>query len=555
MEKTPFTPKIITIFREGYKKEDLRHDFLAGLTVAVVALPLALALAIASGASPEKGLVTAIIAGFLISLFGGSRVQIGGPTGAFVVVVFSIISHHGYDGLLLSTILAGFILIIAGYSKLGQVIKYIPMPVITGFTAGIAVIIATTQIRDFLGLQMGQVPADFFQAFKEYIQNSSSLNMASVLIGFLTLGFVFAFRRWAPKAPAYLLAIFFCSLVVFLLHLPVETIGTRFPVISAGLPLPTLPEISLQKVREVLPSAVIVAFLAGIEALLSAMVADGMSGYKHRSNQELVGQGVANIASALFGGLPATGAIARTATNIKAGGRTPLAGIFHSVFVLIFALTASDLMTYVPMATLAAVLFAVAWGMSERETFLRILALKTPDRWVMLLTFILTVFVDLTVAIGVGVTLASLLFMLQMSKSVEISSIRRRATDFLEPENGEEDQRAHLPEGVEVFRIRGPLFFGVAGDLMSLLSRVGEMPRVLILRMRYVPFLDGTGLKTLEQIIKICRTKGTKVIFSGLQSHPRALLSFYEGSDVLFCSDYETALREALPLLTRENPE
>ncbi len=549
MEKAPFTPKILTVFREGYSKEDFQHDLLSGLTVAVVALPLALALAIASGASPEKGLITAIIAGFLISFFGGSRVQIGGPTGAFVVVVFNIIAHHGYDGLLLSTILAGLILIVAGYSKLGQVIKYIPMPVITGFTAGIAVIIATTQIRDFLGLQMDRVPADFLEASEAYLQKLSSFNVTSVLIGFLTLGFVFSFRRWTPKAPAYLLAIFLCSLLVFLGHLPVETIGTRFPVISAGLPLPSFPEISLQKVRDVLPSAVIVAFLAGIEALLSAMVADGMSGYKHRSNQELVGQGIANIASALFGGLPATGAIARTATNIKAGGRTPLAGIFHALFILLFALTASDLMAYVPMATLAAVLFIVAWGMSEKEAFLRTLRLKTPDRWVMLLTFILTVFVDLTVAIGVGVTLASLLFMLQMSKTVEISSERRRSTDFFEPENGEEDQRANLPDGVEVFRIRGPLFFGVAGDLMSLLGRVGDMPRVLILRMRHVPFLDGTGLKTLEQMIKICRQRGTTVIFSGLRPQPASLLSPYKSGDVLFCADYEAAIREAFSYL------
>lgn len=551
MKETQFIPKIITIFREGYRREDLSRDLLSGLTVAVIALPLAMALAIASGASPEKGLTTAVIAGFLISLLGGSRVQIGGPTGAFVVVVYHIISRHGYDGLLLTTFIAGMILVVAGYAKLGQVIKYLPLPVVTGFTTGIAVIIASSQVKDFLGLSLEKAPGDFILQWIAYGQHLETASNSSMMVGFFTLSVIFSLRFLAPKWPSYLTAILLSSLLVVLFQLPVETIGTRFPSLPSGLPLPSLPDFSWRKVKDVLPSAFTVVFLAGIEALLSAMVADGMSGYKHRSNQELVGQGFANIASSLFGGLPATGAIARTATNIKSGGRTPFAGIFHALFLLLFTMTASGLMKFVPMATLAAVLFMVAWGMSEIRPFLRTLTLASHDRWVMILTFLLTLFVDLTVAIGIGVTLASLLFMLQMSKSVEITSHRRRAMDLSE-EGAEESQREALPDGVEVFQIRGPVFFGIAGELMDILKRTGGIPKVLILRMRYVPFLDGTGFKMLEQMVKTCHQKGTKIIFSGLQSQPQKLLSSFLktgfGESVLFCESYEEALHAAARL-------
>lgn len=551
MKETQFIPKIITIFREGYRREDLSRDLLSGLTVAVIALPLAMALAIASGASPERGLTTAVIAGFLISLLGGSRVQIGGPTGAFVVVVYHIISRHGYDGLLLTTFIAGMILVVAGYAKLGQVIKYLPLPVVTGFTTGIAVIIASSQVKDFLGLSLDKAPGDFILQWIAYSQRLETASGSSMMVGFFTLSVILSLRFLAPKWPSYLTAILLSSLLVVLFQLPVETIGTRFPSLPSGLPLPSLPDFSWGKAKDVLPSAFTVAFLAGIEALLSAMVADGMSGYKHRSNQELVGQGFANIASSLFGGLPATGAIARTATNIKSGGRTPFAGIFHALFLLLFTMTASGLMKFVPMATLAAVLFMVAWGMSEIRPFLRTLTLASHDRWVMILTFLLTLFVDLTVAIGIGVTLASLLFMLQMSKSVEITSHRRRAMDLSE-EGAEESQREALPDGVEVFQIRGPVFFGIAGELMDILKRTGGIPKVLILRMRYVPFLDGTGFKMLEQMVKTCHQKGTKIIFSGLQSQPQKLLSSFLktgfGESVLFCESYEEALHAAARL-------
>ena len=408
MPTSPFTPKLWTIFREGYNLTKFRADAVAGLTVAIVALPLAMALGIASGASPDKGLITAIIAGFLISALGGSRVQIGGPTGAFVVVVFHVIANHGYDGLLLATILAGLMLIIAGYARLGQMIKYIPHPVVTGFTSGIAVIIATSQVKDFLGLQIEKLPADFIPKWESYFHAMNTVNIMSVVIGIATLGLIIALRKYAPRIPAFLVAVVLASLIVMGFKIPIDTIGTRFPDIPSGLPMPSLPDFSFTKVKEVLPSAFTIAFLAGIEALLSAVVADGMAGTRHRSNQELVGQGVANIASALFGGLPATGAIARTATNIKAGAYTPIAGILHALFLLLFVLFATGLMAYVPMTALAAILFMVAWGMSEYKSFLSLQKAPMADRVVLWLTFGLTVLVDLTVAIGVGVTLALL---------------------------------------------------------------------------------------------------------------------------------------------------
>ncbi|MBB4633570.1 SulP family inorganic anion transporter [Sphingosinicella soli] len=357
-----FTPKLITVLREGYDIARLRADALAGLTVAIVALPLAMALGIASGASPDKGLVTAVVAGFLISALGGSRTQIGGPTGAFVVVVFNIIAQHGYDGLVLATLLAGAILLVAGYARLGNLIKFIPHPVVTGFTAGIAVIIAATQVKDFLGLRMAEVPADFLPKIAAYGQAIGTIDLATLGVGIAALGIIVALRRTAPKVPGFLVAVVVTALAVSLLGLPVDTVGSRFPAIPSGLPMPHIPALSLDKLTAVLPAAFTIAFLAGIEALLSAVVADGMTGYRHRSNQELVGQGIANLASALFGGLPATGAIARTATNIRAGGRTPVAGLFHALFLLLFMALGTDLMGYIPMAALAAILFMVAWG-------------------------------------------------------------------------------------------------------------------------------------------------------------------------------------------------
>lgn len=550
MKTAPFRPKLVTVLGEGYSASLFRADAVAGLTVAIVALPLAMALGIASGASPDKGLVTAVIAGFLISALGGSRVQVGGPTGAFVVVIFNVIAKHGYDGLLIATLLAGVILILAGALRLGQMIKYIPHPVVTGFTAGIAVIIASSQVKDFLGLVVDKVPADFIPKWQAYFGAMSTVSVATVAVGVGSLAIIIALRRLAPRLPGFLIAVVVSAVAVAVLKLPVETIGSRFPDIPAGLPMPSLPEISLAKINDVLPSAFTIAFLAGIEALLSAVVADGMAGTRHRSNQELIGQGIANLGSALFGGLPATGAIARTATNIRSGAKTPVSGIMHAVFLLLFILFATDLMAYVPMAALAAILFMVAWGMSEYKRFLALLRMPNGDRAVLLLTFGLTVLVDLTVAIGVGVTVASLLFMARMAEAVEVDT-----TGKIDPDLDSEDmhQRDALPAGVEVFRINGPFFFGVAGELLDTLRRVGASPKGIILRMRLVPLLDASGIRALEEFVEQARILGSKVILSGVQPQPRSMLErVHLGSasgKVFYAADYASAQAMAIDLL------
>lgn len=514
---TEFTPKLFSVLREGYESARLRADVTAGLTVAIIALPLSMALAIASGTTPDKGLITAVVAGLLISALGGSRVQIGGPTGAFVVIVFNVIAWHGYDGLVLATLLAGIILAVAGYMRLGGLVKYIPHPVVTGFTAGIAVIIASSQVKDFLGLRMVVVPADFLPKWSAYFDAVGSIHPITVAIGVAALGTIIILRKVAPRIPGFLVAIVLTSVVVTAFALPVDTIGTRFPHMATGVPMPRLPAFSIEKVQAVLPSAFTIAFLAGIESLLSAVVADGMTGFRHRSNQEMVGQGVANFASALFGGIPATGAIARTATNIKAGGRSPIAGMSHAIFILLFILFGSKLMAFVPMAALAAILFMVAWGMSEYRHFLGYLRMPNGDRIVLLLTFGLTVLVDLTVAIGVGVTLASLIFMSRMSSTVEIG------TGF-DGEDEDLHQRDAVPPDVEVFRMSGPFFFGVVGGLMDTFRAMGQQPRAIILRMRLVPMIDASGATALEGLVEEAKRAGIQVILSGVQPQPQEML-------------------------------
>jgi len=520
-----FTPKFFSLLRSGYDWQTLRCDMMAGLTVAIVALPLAMAIAIASGASPDKGLVTAVVAGFLISLLGGSRVQIGGPTGAFIVVVFNVIAVHGYDGLLLATLMAGVILVVAGYAKFGQVIRYIPYPVVTGFTAGIAVIIATSQVKDFFGLAIQNVPAEFIPRWAAYVAAVDTIDPLTMSVGIVTLVIILLLKYKAPKLPGNLIAVAVVSLAVLIWNFPVETIASRFPNIPSGLPMPSFPKWSFEKILEVTPSAFTIAFLAGIESLLSAVVADGMTGYRHRSSQELIGQGIANLASAFFGGLPATGAIARTATNVKSGAKTPMAGIFHALFILVFISAFTGIMAFVPLSALSAILFIVAWNMSERHHFILIFKISSGDRLSMLLTFGLTVLVDLTVAIGIGVTLASLQFMHEMSKSGAMRSQGRRVRDVDINTQEEENQRDDLVEGVEVFRFTGPVFFGMAGMLSENLQALTSFPKVLIIRMKLVPYIDVAGAKVIEALVKNYRAKGTILIFTGLQSQPREILA------------------------------
>jgi SulP family sulfate permease len=531
-----FTPKLISALREGYSRSSLRADLIAGLTVAIVALPLAMALGIASGASPREGLITAVVAGFLISALGGSRVQIGGPTGAFVVVVAGVIAEHGFAGLLLATLMAGAILIVAGYSGVGRLMRFVPMPVVTGFTAGIAVIIAASQVPDFLGLRLEQVPAEFIAKLGAYGSAFDTISWATLGLSLATLALIVLLRRHLPRAPAYLVAIIGASLAAALLRLPVETVGGRFPVMPTGLSAPELPRISIDLAREVMPSAFVIAFLAGIEALLSATVADGMTGRRHRSGQELVGMGVANIASALLGGLPATGAIARTATNIRAGGQTPVAGIAHALFLLLFMVSIGGWLAYVPMAALAAVLLMVAWGMSEADRFVALVRTDAGERAILILTFLLTILVDLTVAIGVGVTLAALLFMARMSETAGLVAI-----DVTE----EPELRAALPEGVEVFRFTGPLFFGVASEMLEALRRMGQRPRAIILRMERVPYIDATGANALATFVLQARHGGTDVWLCGLKPEPREFLARTEPpfAGARHVAKWSTALR------------
>ncbi len=523
-----FVPKLYTTLRQGYRLADFRQDVIAGLTVAIVALPLAMALAIASGATPDKGLITAVVAGFIISALGGSRFQIGGPTGAFVVVVFDVIQKHGYDGLIVATLMAGIVLTIAGFARLGTWIKYIPTPVVTGFTAGIAVIIFSSQIKDFFGLSMAQVPAEFTAKWQAFWAARDSVAPASIAVALGSLAIIVALRKFAPKFPGFLIAIVLASLTVAMLGLPIDTIGTRFGGIAASLPAPHLPLVVWARLPDLLPSALTIAFLAGIESLLSAVVADGMTGRRHRSNCELVAQGVANIGSALFGGMPATGAIARTATNIRSGARSPIAGMAHALFVLLFMLLFAPLANYIPLASLAAVLTIVAWNMSEIHRWPRLLRGPWGDRLVLLITFGLTVMVDLTVAIEVGVVLAAILFMHRMAQVATISTgeaLFEADRDDLARPGSAYTQRDALPPGVEVFKLRGPLFFGAVDRLSDLLDRVAGTQKVIILRMREVSMIDSTGATKLRDFVDQCGRRGTKIVVSGLQPQARAVLA------------------------------
>jgi SulP family sulfate permease len=560
MPRTPwrsFTPKLVTAIREGYHAEDLRADALAGLTVAIIALPLAMALAIASGTTPDRGLVTAVVAGFLISALGGSRFQIGGPTGAFVVVVFNVIAEHGYDGLLLATFMAGVILVAAGAARLGTWIRYIPDPVVTGFTTGIAVLIFSSQVRDLFGLQLDAVPAEFVGKWSSYWEARASLNPWSVLVSGATLLSILVLRRRAPRFPAFLVCVVAASAVVTATGIPVDTIGSRFGSIPSTLPLPALPEVSMEKLAVLMPSALTIAFLAGVESLLSAVVADGMTGRRHRSNCELVAQGVANVASAAFGGMPATGAIARTATNIRSGARSPVAGMLHAVFILAFMLTLAPLTAYVPLASLAAVLVVVAWNMAELGRFRRLLVAPAGDCAVLLVTFGLTVLVDLTVAIEVGVVLASVLFMHRMAEAVAVVG---GPSLFVDEEEDDDDplpqatsRREAWPPGVEVFELRGPLFFGASGRLLDLLDATAHQPpAVFVLRMGAVPLVDASGESALREFVRRCAATGTRVVLAELQPSVLALFSrmgfIGHHPNVEVADELTDALRLAAPL-------
>ena len=516
-------PKIITTLR-GYTRGQLLADLQAGVIVGIISLPLAIAFAIASGVPPDRGLATAIVAGFLISALGGSRVQIGGPTGAFVVVVYGIIQQHGYEGLAVATVLAGFMLIAMGVTGLGSAIKFIPFPVTIGFTAGIALIIFVSQVKDFLGLAMGSPPADFVDKIAAYAANIGTAQPAAMGVAGATLLIVLLWPRISHRIPGPFVALVAVTAAVQLLDLPVETIGRRVGELSSRLPAPALPggaeAWTLARVTALLPSAFTIALLGAVESLLSAVVSDGMIGGRHRSNMELVAQGIANIASPIFGGIPATGAIARTATNVKNGGRTPVAGIVHAVTLLLITLFFGRWAGLIPMAVLAAILVVVAYHMSEWRRLLAELSAPRSDVVVMLTTFLLTVLVDLTVAIEVGMVLAAFLFMKRMAEVTNVQAVTR---EMSEDDDYDTDpnavRRRDVPDGVDIFEINGPFFFGAAETFKSTVANVASSPKVLIVRMRNVPAIDSTGMHALRDLVHRSR-KQTLVLLSDVHSQP-----------------------------------
>jgi SulP family sulfate permease len=528
-------PKSFTALR-GYTRQQLVADTTAGIIVGIVALPLAIAFAIASGVTPDRGLYTAIVAGFLISLLGGSRVQIGGPTGAFVVIVYGIIQQHGIDGLLVATLMAGVILVGLGVAGLGAAIKFIPHPVVTGFTSGIALIIFSSQIKDLLGLRMGEVPAEFFAKWQAFADNIGSANPWAMGVAAVSLGIIVFWPRVSRKIPGPFVALIVTTALVRLLGIEVETIGSRFGSIPSSLPAPRLPSVDLQTIGELIGPAFTIALLAAIESLLSAVVADGMIGGKHRSNMELVAQGIANIASPLFGGIPATGAIARTATNVKNGGRTPVAGMVHAVTLLLITLFFGRWAGYIPFATLAAILVVVAYHMSEWRTFRAEFTAPRSDLIVLLTTFGLTVAVDLTVAIQVGMVLAAFLFMRRMAEVTNVQAVTREFQEeqgdpYLTDRNSV--GRRRIPPEVEVYEINGPFFFGAAESFKERVSVVEGRPRVLIIRMRNVPAVDSTGLHALGQLVRRSRGEGVRVMLSDVHAQPLIAIGRSHLLDVL----------------------
>lgn len=512
-----FKPKLFDTLK-NYNRQQLTKDIMAGLIVGIVALPLAIAFGIASGVSPEKGFVTAVIAGFIISAMGGSRVQIGGPTGAFIVIVYGIVQTYGVNGLIIATFMAGVMLIIMGLARLGSVIKFIPHPLIIGFTSGIAIIIFSSQVKDFLGLQMGAVPADFLDKWKEYFLHLSSINLYAALIAAATVAIVFLWPKITHKIPGSLIAIIVTTAAVHLFHLPIETIGSRFGSIPSSLPAPVIPELDFAIIKNLIQPAFTIAFLGGIESLLSAVVADGMIGGNHKSNMELIAQGTANIFSSLFGGIPATGAIARTATNVKNGGRTPIAGITHAIVLLLIMLFIGKWASLIPMATLAGILIVVAYNMSEWESFVSVLKSPRSDMAVLLTTFFLTVVIDLTVAIEIGMVLAVFLFMRKMIKFSDVSVLTKEMDDNGNGKDIEAIDNYAVPKGVEVFEITGPLFFGAAHKFKDAMRFIEKPQKVLIVRMRQVPIIDATGIKTIEEVYKETKHRGTKLILSEVHS-------------------------------------
>lgn len=561
-----FQPKIFETLKH-YSKEKFTADLMAGIIVGIVAIPLAVAFGIASGVGPTEGLVTAIIAGFIISFFGGSRVQIGGPTGAFIVIVYGIIQQHGLAGLLIATIMAGIMLILMGVFKLGNIIKFVPYPVIIGFTAGIAVTIFSTQIKDLLGLDIDNLPANFVDKWIVYFKNISETNLVTLLLGVLSILIIVLVPKISKKIPGSLVAIVVMTVAVWLLNSSgafghIKTIGDIYQLPS-GIPSPKMPTLTLAEgttiidlMVQLFPAAFTIAMLGAIESLLSAMVADGVIADKHNSNTELIGQGIANIVTPLFGGIPATGAIARTMTNINNGGRSPIAGIIHAVTLLLVLLFLGKLVGYIPMACLAGVLVVVSYNMSGWRSIVALRKMPMSDNVVMWITIVLTVVFDLTIAIEIGLLLSVVLFLKRTSEATSIKIFGSEIDPNIESDLELHEEKLIIPEGVAVYEIDGPYFFGVANKFDEIMTRMSKPPRVRIIRMRRVPFIDSTGLHNLENLCIQSRRQGSIVILSGVTMQVRKTLLKAKFDDIIpedhICSHINIALKKADEILHQD---
>ena len=550
-----FSPRIVNELRH-YNKEKFMADLMAGLIVGIVALPLAIAFGISSGVSPSQGILTAIIGGFIVSALGGSKVQIGGPTGAFIVIIYGIVNDPqlGLSGLIIATMLAGAFLILLGVCRLGTIIKFIPYPIVVGFTSGIAVTIFTTQIKDLLGLQIeGKLPGDFISKWAVYLHNLDTIDWITAAVGILSIVIIALTPKISKKIPGSLVAIIVMTVGVYFLNaytdLHVSTIGDQFGEIKATIPPLTLPNITWDGLKGLLPTAMVIAVLGAIESLLSATVADGVCGDRHNSNQELIGQGVANLCTPLFGGIPCTGAIARTMTNINNGGRTPMAGIFHAIVLLIIFLALMPLAAYIPMACLAGVLVIVSYGMSGWRTFVQMMRNPKSDITVLLITFFLTVIFDLTVAIEVGLLIACLLFMRRMAETTQIKVIAGEIDPNEETDAEVHEEHLVIPKGVEVYEINGPYFFGIASKFDDIMVNLEKRPKVRIIRMRRVPFIDSTGMHNLQNLCQMSHREGIHIVLSGVQPKVYSVLEnngFCEmlGKDHI-CPNINVALKKA----------
>lgn len=541
-----FAPKLYEVIRsKGYNTQYFRRDAVAGLTLAIISIPLGMAFAIASGVSPAQGLYTAVVAGFFIALLGGCRYQIGGPIGAFVVIIFNTLQQYGYAGLTMTMLIAGIVMIAAGYLRLGTYIKYIPYPVVVGFTSGIAVLLFSTQVKDMLGLDIASVPAEFLPKWRVYLENLGKFSWTAVFITVLSFGIIFYVKFRRPKLPAFLLGVIGSTLIVALFSLHIDTIGSKFGGIPHFIPLPKIPEFDIDLALKVMPSALAIAFLASIESLLSATVVDAMSGDNTNANAELIGEGIANLASACFMGIPATGAIARSATNVKAKAYSPVSGIMQSVFILLFMLLLSPAAQYIPLACLSSVLIIIAYNMFNFPKFWHLLQGPRGDRITLIVTFLLTVMVDLNTAISVGFIMSSVIFMHRMSREIEVANDE----SVLEYVSRGQDISDTLNEkGVISLRLSGPLFFGGASQVSMFFRQMHDVPKVLIFRMGSVPVVDASGANILVEFIRKLKQYDTKIIFSHLKAQPRRVLHdalTKEGliKDISTASNFENAVK------------